>query len=130
MFDSASIGIPVTPGGAAGGRLRSLAIDYLADLARVLREFPGDSLERAIALLLETHAANKRVYVMGNGGSAATASHFVCDLVKTAHVSGGPRSRRLPSPTIRRYLPRGPTTAPTPKCLPPRFGGSRSQATS
>ena len=25
---------------------------------------------------------------MGNGGSAATASHFVCDLVKTARVTG------------------------------------------
>jgi D-sedoheptulose 7-phosphate isomerase len=90
MFDSAPIGIPVTQGGAAGGRLGSIAIDYLADLARVLRELPGDTLERAIALFLETHAASKRVFVMGNGGSSATASHFVCDLAKTASVAGRP----------------------------------------
>jgi D-sedoheptulose 7-phosphate isomerase len=69
----------------AGG---TKAIDYLADLARVLLLVPGEAIEQAVAMLLDARARGKRVYVMGNGGSSATASHFVCDLVKTARVAG------------------------------------------
>src|SRR5919202_788797 len=47
-----------------------------------------DKVTEVIDLLLEAHAGRHRVYVMGNGGSAATASHFVCDLSKTARVEG------------------------------------------
>jgi D-sedoheptulose 7-phosphate isomerase len=67
---------------------RSTAIDYLADLARVLVLVPGEAIGQAVAMLLDARARGKRVYVMGNGGSSATASHFVCDLVKTARVAG------------------------------------------
>ncbi|MCA1676952.1 MAG: SIS domain-containing protein, partial [Actinobacteria bacterium] len=35
----------------------------------------------------------RSVYVMGNGGSAATASHMVCDLTKAAAMSGHGRLR-------------------------------------
>jgi D-sedoheptulose 7-phosphate isomerase len=62
------------------------ATEYLAQLARVLEQVPVMALERAIDLIMDARAANRRVYVMGNGGSSATASHFVCDLVKTARV--------------------------------------------
>lgn len=64
------------------------ATDYLATLARMLATVPEEPLGRAIALLLEAQATGQRVYVMGNGGSAATASHFASDLMKTAHVAG------------------------------------------
>lgn len=64
------------------------ALDYLAQLRRVLALVPGEALGHAIRLVLEARAKGKRVYVMGNGGSSATASHFVCDLMKTARVDG------------------------------------------
>jgi D-sedoheptulose 7-phosphate isomerase len=44
----------------------------------------GKALTRAIDLLLQARAAGQRVY----GGSAATASHFVGDLVQTARIAG------------------------------------------
>lgn len=66
----------------------SMAMTYLSDLARVLELVPSESLGRAIDALLEAREHGNRVYVFGNGGSAATASHFVCDLVKSAQVSG------------------------------------------
>jgi D-sedoheptulose 7-phosphate isomerase len=66
----------------------SVATGYLADLVDVLRLVPSDPLARAIDLLLHARSTGRRVYIMGNGGSATTASHFVCDLVKTAHVRG------------------------------------------
>jgi D-sedoheptulose 7-phosphate isomerase len=66
----------------------SVAIDYLTDLSRVLHRIPKDQLARAINTLLAARERGSRVYVFGNGGSAATASHFVCDLVKTAQITG------------------------------------------
>src|SRR3954468_685283 len=64
------------------------ALDYLDDLRHVLPLVPREALGRAVELVLEARAAGRRVYIIGNGGSAATASHLVCDLVKTAHVAG------------------------------------------
>jgi D-sedoheptulose 7-phosphate isomerase len=67
---------------------RTAAIDYLAKLARVVELVPADALDRAVEYILQARRTGHRVYVMGNGGSAATASHFVCDIVKTALVPG------------------------------------------
>jgi D-sedoheptulose 7-phosphate isomerase len=71
----------------------SVAADFFTDLRGVLALVPQDAIERTVGLLLETQASGRRVYVIGNGGSAATASHFVCDLVKSTSVSGAERFR-------------------------------------
>jgi D-sedoheptulose 7-phosphate isomerase len=67
---------------------RSTATDYLANLAQVVELVPAEALHRVIELILQARRSGHRVYVMGNGGSAATASHFVCDIVKSARVPG------------------------------------------
>jgi D-sedoheptulose 7-phosphate isomerase len=66
----------------------TVAADYLADLSDVLHRVPRAALARAVEVILGARSAGHRVYVFGNGGSAATASHFVCDLVKTAQIPG------------------------------------------
>jgi D-sedoheptulose 7-phosphate isomerase len=66
----------------------TLAANYLERLAGVLALVPHDAVARTIDLLLEAQASGRRVYIMGNGGSASTASHLVCDLTKTARVAG------------------------------------------
>jgi D-sedoheptulose 7-phosphate isomerase len=66
----------------------SSATEYVDHLAELLRLVPKKPLELTVALLLNARRLGGRVYIMGNGGSAATASHMVCDLVKTAHVPG------------------------------------------
>jgi D-sedoheptulose 7-phosphate isomerase len=43
-----------------------------------------DALEKIIDILIRARDNEKKIYVMGNGGSASTASHFVSDLLKTA----------------------------------------------
>jgi len=70
------------------GSAHRIAGDYFAELASVLSLVPGAALARVIDLLLDARRTGRRVYVMGNGGSSATASHFACDLVKTAQVPG------------------------------------------
>lgn len=43
-----------------------------------------DSIEKIIQILIEARDRGNKIYTMGNGGSASTASHFVSDLLKTA----------------------------------------------
>jgi D-sedoheptulose 7-phosphate isomerase len=71
----------------------AVADEYLASVARATQLVPTDPLHRVIGLIIELRAAGRRIYVMGNGGSAANASHFVCDLVKTTQVDGVPGVR-------------------------------------
>lgn len=66
---------------------------YLEEVQATLGQMPLEALKRATALLQEARLKGRRVYVLGNGGSAATASHFASDLMKGASVPGWPRFR-------------------------------------
>jgi D-sedoheptulose 7-phosphate isomerase len=68
--------------------VEAAAAQYLSRLAGVLELVPSQDVRKTIELLLATRKCGRRVYIMGNGGSAATATHLVCDLIKTAHVDG------------------------------------------
>lgn len=41
-----------------------------------------EDLNSLMNLLMDARDAGKTIFIMGNGGSAATASHFVCDFNK------------------------------------------------
>ena len=49
-----------------------------------------ESVAKVASAILEARAAGRQVFVMGNGGSAAIASHIATDLCKTAAVPGAP----------------------------------------
>src|SRR3954451_19471569 len=66
---------------------------YWHDLGQVARAMPLGLLESAAKALLECHRRGGTVFVLGNGGSAATASHFVCDLAKGTRTDGLPAFR-------------------------------------
>lgn len=68
---------------------------YLDKLQQSLKLLPQDKINEAIALLHEARLAERTVFIMGNGGSASTASHFVCDLAKNTRVPGQPDFRVL-----------------------------------
>jgi D-sedoheptulose 7-phosphate isomerase len=58
------------------------AQDYITDLKSVLDRLPLGQLDRIVAALEAAHAAGKQIFIIGNGGSAATASHMMNDLNK------------------------------------------------
>jgi D-sedoheptulose 7-phosphate isomerase len=58
------------------------AKDYLTDLKNVLDRLPLPELDKIVAALESAHAAGKQIFIIGNGGSAATASHMMNDLNK------------------------------------------------
>lgn len=75
-----------------GGTTMTHAIrQYLTQVQNVLDRVPTQEIEHVIELLLEAHRQQRKVFIMGNGGSAATASHFACDLSKGVAVDGCPR---------------------------------------
>ncbi len=66
---------------------------YLDEMERVTREISRRDLGRAVDMLFEAWTHGRTVFVMGNGGSASTASHLACDLAKYTIVDGKPRFR-------------------------------------
>lgn len=68
--------------------------EYLQLEIETIRKLDVAALDRAGNALLEARERGGTVYTMGNGGSAATASHMVCDLAKGAYgVIGGKKLR-------------------------------------
>ncbi len=66
-----------------------------------------DKVARAIDWLKDARIAGRTIFVAGNGGSAATAAHFVCDMLKGASF-GKPSRFRIQSlhdsiPTLTAY---------------------------
>lgn len=54
--------------------------DYKSKLIDLIELINDDAVEDIIALLKQTESNQGKVYIIGNGGSAATASHMVNDL--------------------------------------------------
>lgn len=50
-----------------------------------------DIIEKIMKILTEARDKGRKIYTMGNGGSASTASHFVSDLLKTAITKNNKR---------------------------------------
>ncbi len=63
---------------------------YFADIKATLDTLPHEPIEQAIDILHKARVAGRRIFIMGNGGSASTATHFVCDLSKNTRVAGWP----------------------------------------
>lgn len=75
--------------------MSDLLKNYTSNIKECLYSLPFDKLEELVELLREKIAAEKRIIVFGNGGSASTASHFACDLAKGVFTGGGPRIKAL-----------------------------------
>ncbi|MEZ4731883.1 MAG: SIS domain-containing protein [Caldilineaceae bacterium] len=66
---------------------------YLLDFKHTIDRLPVDLIEATVEQLHHARINHKQVFLMGNGGSAATASHFACDLGKNTVSASLPRLR-------------------------------------
>lgn len=66
---------------------------YLSDLHETIDQIPVEAVEKVISILHQARVQGKHIFIMGNGGSASTASHFVCDLAKNTRKLGWPEFR-------------------------------------
>ena len=68
---------------------------YFGALCEVLDEIDREAVDRVIDLLWDAYQRGRHIFIIGNGGSAATASHMMCDLVKGCAVEGKPRMKAM-----------------------------------
>jgi len=71
-----------TPADFTGGYLR-----YLASLAERLDK---DAISRIIASFVESGDSGRTIYFIGNGGAAATATHWASDMAVGVRAGGEP----------------------------------------
>ena len=74
---------------------KEFALGYLEKLAGLMRRTSADSLAVAMKMVGQCWRDGKHVFIVGNGGSASTASHWACDLGKGAVFPGVDRLRVL-----------------------------------
>lgn len=66
---------------------------YKSQLLETIEKIDLAKVEQSIAILRSARDAGRQVFTCGNGGSASTASHFVCDMVKGASFNRPTRFR-------------------------------------
>jgi D-sedoheptulose 7-phosphate isomerase len=66
----------------------------MATLSKMRTDFPKKAQE-IVGELLKARDSGKRIYIMGNGGSASTASHMASDLNKGANRKDAPRFKAV-----------------------------------
>ena len=66
---------------------------YRAELLKTIEAIDMGKGNQAIEWLKGARDAGRRIFVCGNGGSASTASHFACDMVKGASYKRSSRFR-------------------------------------
>ncbi|MBI3471290.1 MAG: SIS domain-containing protein [Candidatus Solibacter usitatus] len=69
--------------------------DYKNQLLRAIDAIPLDKVGQAIDWFRQAREQGRRIFVCGNGGSASTASHFACDIVKGASFNRASRFKIL-----------------------------------
>lgn len=76
----------------SNGTLGAWVDDYFSRLKSIIDAMPVERIEGMGEILFQAYRHGKQVFVIGNGGSAATASHMACDLGKNTI-----------SPNLRRF---------------------------
>ena len=59
-------------------------LQYFETISQGLKSINSAQLEKASAMVLEAHQSGKKIIIVGNGGSAAMASHVAVDFTKAA----------------------------------------------
>lgn len=80
---------------AKSSGLAEYASRYALYLADLLAELDCEAIERVGRLFEETRLNGRTIFLIGNGGSASTASHFANDLGLGTRVRGGKAYRAI-----------------------------------
>lgn len=67
--------------------------NYFSTFKAILDNMDAVQIQNVIEVLHKARIERRLIFIMGNGGSASTASHFVCDLAKNTRLSDLPHFR-------------------------------------
>ncbi|MCI0856496.1 MAG: SIS domain-containing protein, partial [Chloroflexi bacterium] len=74
-------------------KIGAVADQYLASVQDAIAGLDRNAIVRVAELLFDVRSRGNQVFIAGNGGSSATASHMAADLTRAASVSAGPPLR-------------------------------------
>lgn len=69
--------------------------EYTDKESQLTANISAEEFQKAIDILTDMYKKDKQVFIIGNGGSASTANHFVCDFGKNAVQKKGQRRFRI-----------------------------------
>jgi len=69
--------------------------NYIGDLSKIIDQISKDDIDKVLSLLEQARQDGKKIFIIGNGGSASTATHFACDLNKYTSVEGQKRFKAI-----------------------------------
>jgi len=69
--------------------------DYITDLENTLKAVSRSEIQAVVDFLFDALFDDRQVFIIGNGGSASTASHMMNDLSKLTIRPGKPRYRAI-----------------------------------
>lgn len=64
--------------------MREFLKEYTNKESQLTANISAEEFQKAIDILTDMYKKDKQVFIIGNGGSASTANHFVCDFGKNA----------------------------------------------
>jgi len=67
--------------------------NYLETVTEILKRLPHSMIEQIMECIYKTYLNDCFIFLLGNGGSAATASHLACDLGKGTVAPGRKRMK-------------------------------------
>jgi len=73
----------------------SIIQNYINGLRNCLKELSMQNLEEVAEIIFNAYKKTKQIFILGNGGSASTASHFARDINIGTAVEGKPRVRAI-----------------------------------
>ena len=76
--------------------MQDFATEYIEGVEHLLGSLDATQIARMVALVEQAGESGRRIYAIGNGGSAATASHFVNDMGKGASLGREKRFKIVP----------------------------------
>jgi len=75
---------------------------YFDEIKKICDDINREDVDRAIELLFDAWKNDKNIFLCGNGGSAGTATHFMCDLFK---VTINPGKKRMKAHCLNDNIP-------------------------
>jgi len=62
--------------------IKEFSKNYFEETRKAIERLNLEKIQKIAEVLYRAYKNNKQIFIMGNGGSASTASHFACDLGK------------------------------------------------
>lgn len=62
--------------------IKEFSKNYFEELKKAVDKLDLEKIQKITEIIYDAYKNDKQIFILGNGGSASTASHFACDLGK------------------------------------------------